>query len=74
MVQLCSLVDSLTGGSFMVAWTFRSLHQQYRKIVVEKNTRQNLKSYEQKLITIRAAWVAQWFSATFSPGPDPGDP
>ena len=21
----------------------------------------------------RAAWVAQWFSAAFSPGPDPGD-
>ena len=21
-----------------------------------------------------AAWVAQWFSAAFSPGPDPGDP
>ena len=20
-----------------------------------------------------AAWVAQWFSAAFSPGPDPGD-
>ena len=30
--------------------------------------------HRQKEKMDRAAWVAQQFSATFSPGPDPGDP
>ena len=28
----------------------------------------------QRKEALRAALVAQWFSATFRPGPDPGDP